>query len=489
MVSYTYELTAAATPGIYTITGTLGDFSRVDHPVVGDSQITVAVPPGVTVSPTDLTIDEGGSGTYTVELNTQPTSDVTVTVNDPAGKTDVTAESASLTFTTSNWGTSQTVTVSAAEDDDASRDTATVTHIVSGGDYASFAASSVAVTVTDNDTPGVTVTPMSLTVNEGGTGRYTVRLNTLPTSNVLVAISSNNTDVTVPSSTLTFTTTVLGNREDGPVVDLQDVSPCGQRLLLGVGDRRAAHQRQGLDRWMHAGNPLVKHQGVGDDGASHAAGLGNVGHSQEAGYCHRDAGTGLVQLIQELCGPFDALFQPVGGLVYGALRDGHQADHVGQVLNRALQPAGLREALYALRALGEDAVVEARRREGGGQVVGLAYRVGVAEGDGGFDDAPVGGKFQPKAGLCLGLGGDGGQVLGFDHNGRATGGGDDDVGAPPGVPGDGLCALGLHVAPGQHALKQAAQGVVDVWLSLTWHTSQSAYVQPSFSIPTGLTDC
>ena len=135
MVSYTYELTAAATPGIYTITGTLGDFSRVDHPVVGDSQITVAVPPGVTVSPTDLTIDEGGSGTYTVELNTQPTSDVTVTVNDPAGKTDVTAESASLTFTKSNWGTSQTVTVSAAEDDDASRDTATVTHIVSGGDY------------------------------------------------------------------------------------------------------------------------------------------------------------------------------------------------------------------------------------------------------------------------------------------------------------------------------------------------------------------
>ena len=158
-------------------------------------------------------IDEGGSGAYTVKLNTQPTSDVTVTVNDPAGKTDVTAESASLTFTTSNWGTSQTVTVSAAEDADASQDTATVTHTMRGGDYESFAAPNVAVAVTDNDTAGVTVSPTSLTVNEGATDTYTVRLNTLPTSNVLVAISSNNTDVTVPSSTLTFTTTVKGGEK------------------------------------------------------------------------------------------------------------------------------------------------------------------------------------------------------------------------------------------------------------------------------------
>ena len=64
-----------------------------------------------------------------------------------------------------------------------------MTHTVAGGDYAVLAASSVAVTVTDNDTPGVTVTPMSLTVGEGGTGRYTVRLNTLPTGDVTVAIS------------------------------------------------------------------------------------------------------------------------------------------------------------------------------------------------------------------------------------------------------------------------------------------------------------
>ena len=37
----------------------------------------------------------------------------------------------------------------------------------------------LAVTVTDNDTPGVTVSPPSLTVDEGGTSTYTVKLNTV----------------------------------------------------------------------------------------------------------------------------------------------------------------------------------------------------------------------------------------------------------------------------------------------------------------------
>ena len=46
-----------------------------------------------------------------------PTDDVTVTVNVPTDNTDVTAEPASLTFSTTRTGTTaQTVTVSAAED-------------------------------------------------------------------------------------------------------------------------------------------------------------------------------------------------------------------------------------------------------------------------------------------------------------------------------------------------------------------------------------
>ena len=130
-------------------------------------------------------------------LDTEPTDTVTIAIS--SNNTDVTVSASPLTV----WDTAVTVTVSAAEDDDATHDTATVTHTVTGGDY-NFVIN-VIVTVTDNDTPGVTVTPMSLTVGEGGTGRYTVVLTTLPTGNVMVAISSNNPDVTVSSSTLTFT--------------------------------------------------------------------------------------------------------------------------------------------------------------------------------------------------------------------------------------------------------------------------------------------
>ena len=178
---------------------------------------------GMTVSAVSLMVNEGGSGTYTVKLKTQPTSDVTVTVNDPTN-TDVTADPASLTFSTSNWATAQTVTVSAAEDNDLSRDIATVTHTLAGGDYESFAAPSVAVIVTDNDVPGVTVTPTSLTIAEGGSGTYTVTLNTLPAGDVTVAIvdPTDNTDVTAEPASLTFTTTNWSTAQTVTVSAVQD---------------------------------------------------------------------------------------------------------------------------------------------------------------------------------------------------------------------------------------------------------------------------
>ena len=106
---------------------------------------------GVTVAPTALTVTEGSSRSYTLKLNSQPTGDVTVTVDGASG--DVTVDKETLTFTTVNWGTEQTVTVRAAEDDDAVADPpVTLTHTVSGGGYAGVSASDVTVNVTEDDT-------------------------------------------------------------------------------------------------------------------------------------------------------------------------------------------------------------------------------------------------------------------------------------------------------------------------------------------------
>ena len=112
---------------------------------------------GVTLSETSLTVGEGGSATYTVVLDSQPTADVTVAPS-VSGDSGVTASPASLTFTASNWDAPRTVTVSAAEDADADADTATVAHAVSGGDYAGEDAGEVSVRVIDDETASTNVT-------------------------------------------------------------------------------------------------------------------------------------------------------------------------------------------------------------------------------------------------------------------------------------------------------------------------------------------
>ena len=113
-------------------------------------------PPGVTVSTPALTVtEEDPTGArYTVVLNSEPTATVTVTVAGHAG-TDVslTPSSATLTFTPMNWGTAQTVTVTAGDDADTANDTVTLTHSAAStdSDYQGITIAGVTVTVTDND--------------------------------------------------------------------------------------------------------------------------------------------------------------------------------------------------------------------------------------------------------------------------------------------------------------------------------------------------
>ena len=119
-----------------------------------------------------------------------------------------------LIFTASNWDTEQTVTVEGVDDGDSANETVIVTNTASGGEYEGVTAS-VRVTVDDDDKPGITFTPASLTVGEAGVGTYGVRLNAAPTADVTVAISSSNPDVTVMPNSLTFTHGELGDGADG----------------------------------------------------------------------------------------------------------------------------------------------------------------------------------------------------------------------------------------------------------------------------------
>ena len=189
------------------------------------------VRPHVEVSPAQLAVDEGGSAGYMVWLTKEPTGSVTVTVDGFSG-TDVSVNSASLTFTTLDWSTNQTVTVTAGDDDDALDDDdppVTLTHTVAGGGYGSAAADDVTVTVRDNDRQGVTVSAMALTVPEGGTAEYTVVLNAEPAKDVTVIVARASGDVSIDGDrVLTFTSvnwnapqtvTVRAAEDDDAVAD------------------------------------------------------------------------------------------------------------------------------------------------------------------------------------------------------------------------------------------------------------------------------
>ncbi|QNP69241.1 cellulose binding domain-containing protein [Streptomyces roseirectus] len=74
--------------------------------------ITVASGPSVVASVTQLAVQQGKTGTYTLRLSTQPSSNVTVSTARVSGNTGLTVTGgASLTFTPSNWNTPQTVTI------------------------------------------------------------------------------------------------------------------------------------------------------------------------------------------------------------------------------------------------------------------------------------------------------------------------------------------------------------------------------------------
>ena len=92
---------------------------------------------GVTVSETELMVEEGESKSYTLKLESEPTGPVIVNVNVPSTHMNViTTIPSSLTFTASDWRIEQTVTVSVADDEKVGMDeNVMLEHEVSGGDY------------------------------------------------------------------------------------------------------------------------------------------------------------------------------------------------------------------------------------------------------------------------------------------------------------------------------------------------------------------
>jgi hypothetical protein len=182
--------------------------------VVVDTFVPDTFVPGViTIAPTTglKTTEAGGTATFTIVLGVKPSADVTIPLTSSDTK-EGSVSPASVTFTATNYATAQTITITGVDDSviDGPKAYKILTGAAVSGDkaYSGLNPADVDVTNDDNDKAGVTVTPTTgLKTNEsGGTATFTVVLDTQPTANVTVGLTSSNTaEGTVAPPSLTFT--------------------------------------------------------------------------------------------------------------------------------------------------------------------------------------------------------------------------------------------------------------------------------------------
>ena len=135
-------------------------------------EVTVEDDEGLEFSPTSLQVAEaGGTNTYTARLNTQPQGAVAVAL-ESSNVNAATVSPRALTFTTANWDTPQTVTVTGVDDavDNAGDNrSVSINHTLSGAGYSG--AFALPVTVTDDNDPAATLSISGgASVTEGNTG-------------------------------------------------------------------------------------------------------------------------------------------------------------------------------------------------------------------------------------------------------------------------------------------------------------------------------
>src|SRR5262245_46198124 len=179
--------------------------------------------PTIQTSVTTLNVNEGGSAEFGVRLSSAPAGNVTVNVARLSGDTDLSVTGgATLTFTPTNFGTFQNVTISAAEDADSTNGSAVIRVSSTGLPNVDVTANEV-----DNDPPpmvAIQTSVSTLSVNEGGSAQFGVRLSAAPsggTATVNVARLSGDTDLT-GMATLTFTSANFGTFQNVTISAAED---------------------------------------------------------------------------------------------------------------------------------------------------------------------------------------------------------------------------------------------------------------------------
>ena len=205
---------------------------------------------GLELSAGSVTVQEQGPAVeFTVRLASAPVSRVSVAVTGHAG-TDVQVSPGSLSFSASDWRTPKTLQVTADGDADAVDEAVVTLSLAATGsaEYEVLPASEVAVAVEDDDVPALRLSASAVTVPEGGSASYTLRLTTAPTA-----------DVTVQSAIISGYGVTLTDRHGNDRVELVFTPSSwsvGQQLTLTAeSDEDAADGAAEVRHWVSSSSP------------------------------------------------------------------------------------------------------------------------------------------------------------------------------------------------------------------------------------------
>ena len=163
---------------------------------------------GITYDSTSVTLNEGQSITRSFKLKSQPTSDVTLNISSN-NSSRLSISKSSLTFTASNWNIDQSVTFTSIDNSIADGDVTVSVTIKSTSSDINYnnLSSGFAITVKDNDASGIIADTTKATINEGQYITRTFKLKSQPKANVVLNISSNDTNsrLSISKSSLVFT--------------------------------------------------------------------------------------------------------------------------------------------------------------------------------------------------------------------------------------------------------------------------------------------
>ena len=153
----------------------------------------------IVLNTTNISVNENSTTTFTVKLDRKPTNNQIVRLSCENG--NATLNKSSLTFTPSNYNTTQTVTVTGVYDNSLN-DKSCVIVLTSN----EVKTQSVNVTIKNIDHFGnIVLNNTSLSIDEGKTTTFTVKLDSKPSENQIVNISCNNSYATINKTSLTFT--------------------------------------------------------------------------------------------------------------------------------------------------------------------------------------------------------------------------------------------------------------------------------------------